>query len=142
MGTAPKENTVVQLSFEFAVKLTRAVGQMPKTTAGFELGRQRIRAGTSIGANIEEAQGAGTKPECIHSMNIAKWEARETRYWLRTAAGAELIQHVEAKSLIEDVERLIRILTAIVRTSEGRRRVASIIHHQSSIFSCACIRFS
>ena len=83
---------VVQLSFEFAVKIIQLVNEFPKTTAGFELSRQLVRAGTSIGANVEEAQGARTKPEFINSMNIAKREARETRFWLRAMAASGLLK--------------------------------------------------
>lgn len=132
MEQKKRETDVVGLSFEFAIELIRVVNELPKTTAGFELGKQLIRAGTSIGANVEEAQGARTKPELINSMNIAKREARETRFWLRAMTATELIKKPVAQSLIEDVERLIRILTAIVKTSEQRRRQTPIIRHPSS----------
>lgn len=128
---------VVQLSFDFAVNVVKAVGGLPRTTTGFELGRQVIRSGTSIGANVEEAQGARTKPEFIHSMNIAKREARETRFWLRVLGACRLLKQEVVGNLIADAERLIRILTAIVRTAErhysGRR--SSIIQHPASSIS-------
>jgi four helix bundle protein len=123
---------VVQLSFAFAVKIIKLVNEFPKTTAGFELGRQLLRAGTSIGANVEEAQGARTKAEFINSMNIAKREGRETRFWLRALAASGLLKDHVASPLIDEVERLIRILTAIVKTSEQRRGRPSIIYHPSS----------
>ena len=110
---------IVQLSFDFAVKVVEEVKSFPRTTAGFELGKQVIRSGTSIGANVEEAQGARTKPEFINSMNIAKREARETRFWLRVLRTAHLLKQDVAETLIADAERLIRILTAIVKTAEG-----------------------
>ena len=110
---------IVELSFDFAVNVVRAVGSFPKTTTGFELGKQLIRSGTSIGANVEEAQGARTKREFINSMNIAKREARETRFWLRLLRTSGTLEHKVADALIDQAERLIRILTAIVKTSEG-----------------------
>ena len=81
---------IVERTFEFAVPLVGVLRMLPRTTPGFELGKQLIRSGTSIGANVEEAQGARTKPEFINSMNIAKREARETRYWLRVCQGSGL----------------------------------------------------
>lgn len=57
--------------------------KMTKDEMRFVLGKQLLKAGTSIGANIEEAQGGISKKDFIHSMNIAKKEARETKYWLR-----------------------------------------------------------
>lgn len=121
-GESPKQATadVVQLSFEFAVKLVKVIDGLPRTTAGFELGRQVIRSGTSIGANIEEAQGARTRPQFTNSMNIAKREARETRFWLKVLEASGLLKPETAPGLLEDVERLVRILTAIVKTADRR----------------------
>ena len=131
------QTDVVQLSFDFAVSIVKVVGDLPRTTTGFELGRQMIRSGTSIGANVEEAQGARTKPEFINSMNIAKREARETRFWLRVLGASHLLKPEVVGNLIADVECLIRILTAIVKTAErhysGRR--SSVIHHPASSIS-------
>lgn len=119
MDGQEEETDIVELSFEFAVKVVEAVGSLPRKTEGFELGRQLIRSGTSIGANVEEAQGARTKPEFINSMNIAKREARETRFWLRVLRAGSLLNQKTADPLIEDAECLIRVLTAIVKTAEG-----------------------
>jgi len=104
---------IVEVSFEFAVKVVKAVEMLPRSTAGFELGRQLLRAGTSIGANVEEAQGARTKREFTNSMNIAKREARETRFWLRVLGACHLLKHDVVGALIEDAERIVRVLTQL-----------------------------
>lgn len=130
-GGIAKETDIVQLSFDFATKIVAAVSTLPRTSAGMELGRQLLRAGTSIGANVEEAQGARTKPEFINSMNIAKREARETRYWLRLMSTARVFKDGLAHSLVQEAESLVRILTSIVKTAEARRmtHLSSIIKH-------------
>src|SRR3989338_4605717 len=92
----PNQPRVKELAFQFAVSLIRFLRAMPPGVIERELVRQLFRAGASIGANIEEAEGARTKPEFVNSMNIAKGEARETVYWIRL---------------------LLRMLTAIVKTS-------------------------
>jgi len=117
------QTDVAEMSLTFAVDVVKAVGSLPRTTAGFELGRQLIRSGTSIGANVEEAQGAWTKREFGNLMNIAKREARETRYWLHILKATDLLKSSLVDPLVEDTERLIRILTAIVKTAESRRPI-------------------
>ena len=75
-----KEKRIKERAFDFAIEIIKIVQLLPKNTAGFELGRQVLKSGTSIGANVEEAEGARTKRGFINCMNIAKREARETRY--------------------------------------------------------------
>ncbi len=80
----PKDNRKIkERSYEFAVHIIRIVGNVSKDPAGFILGRQLLKSGTSIGANIEEATGAFSKDDFTFKMNIALKEARETNYWLR-----------------------------------------------------------
>ena len=93
---------------------------LPYNTATASLGRQLIRSGTSIGANIEEAQGASSRKDFINKMNISKKEARETRYWLKLINDAQLINN-NMSGLLEEINEIINILTAIVKTSESKK---------------------
>jgi four helix bundle protein len=68
---------IKQRTFEFGVRIVRMVNSLPKTVAGIELGRQVVRAGTSIGANVEEANGASSKKDFVYKMTIARKEARD-----------------------------------------------------------------
>jgi four helix bundle protein len=102
----------------FALRIVKVVDALPRTTAGFVLGKQVCRSGTSVGANVEEAQAAQTKPEFSRKMNIAKAEARETRYWLRVIGGSELIPDSKLGPLIVEADELSRILTAITIRAE------------------------
>ena len=113
-------NEIVQLSFDFAVDTVRLVKKLPRSSDGLVLGRQLARSGTSIGANVEEAQGARTRPECVNLMNIAKREAREACYWLRVLRSADVIPQSAAARLLDQGDRLVRLLTSIVKTSEQR----------------------
>ena len=67
-------------TFQFAVRVTKLVRQMPRTLDAVEIGRQLIRSGTSVGANVEEAHGAESQRDFAHKMSIARKEARESRY--------------------------------------------------------------
>ena len=69
----------------------------------------------SVGANVEEAQGASTKREFTRRMNIARAEAREALYWLRLLAATEILSHVRLREIIDEADELVRILTTIVK---------------------------
>lgn len=113
-----KKFDIKERTFEFAVEILRLVSKLPKNTAGFELGKQILRSGTSIGANIEEAAGSRTKKEFINIVNISKKEARETYYWLRLLSAVKIVNPIEIVPLLKETNELISILTTIVKNSE------------------------
>ena len=80
----------------------------------FTLGKQLLRSGTSIGANVEEATAAQSKKDFIAKMSISLKEARETNYWLRLLKRTGYIKKVD---LINESEEIMNILGAIIRTS-------------------------
>ncbi|MEK9178193.1 MAG: four helix bundle protein [Patescibacteria group bacterium] len=115
-----KPRDIKERTFEFAVRVLKMSQTLPKNSVNNILLKQIIRSSTSIGANIEEAQGGHTKSDFTHSMNIAKKEARETLYWLRLVN--ELNPEIEKRLdlLLVENEELIKILTTIVKKSNPR----------------------
>lgn len=105
-------------SLDFGVRIIKLVKVLPKDAAGYALGNQIIRSGTSIGANIEEAIGASTKKEFNHSMNIAKKEARETLFWLKSIYESDILDKDRMRPIMNECEELIKILTAIVKKGQ------------------------
>lgn len=103
----------------FAVRIVKLVNELPRTVAGGVIARQVMRSGTSVGANVEEAQGSQSKKDFIRRMNIACAEARETLYWLRLTGKAELIPQERLTDLMREADELIRILITIIRRSRG-----------------------
>ncbi len=77
------ENIVVTKSYAFAVKNVKFCFDMQTKTREFVLSKQLLKSGTSIGANVEEAQGAISKAEFIAKIQIALKEAKESKYWIR-----------------------------------------------------------
>src|SRR5438132_9584009 len=77
-------------TFKFGARILRMVRRLPRDMAAQVVCRQIARSGTGIGSNVEEAQSAQSKTEFARKMNIALSEARETHYWLRLAAEANL----------------------------------------------------
>jgi len=87
----------------------------------FVLSKQVLRSGTSIGANIEEAIGAQSKPDFIFKMTIAYKEARETHYWIRLLKDSGYIESQLATSIIKDIESLLKIIGRIQVTSKSSK---------------------
>jgi four helix bundle protein len=110
-----KTSIVKEKSYTFALKIIQLY-QLLRKQNEYALANQLIRAGTSIGANIEEALAGVSKPDYTLKMSIASKEARETQYWLRLLRDSKLLAQEEVKPMIQDVDELIRILTAIVKT--------------------------
>jgi four helix bundle protein len=86
----------------------------------FILSRQLLRAGTSIGANVNEATAAISKNEFIAKMSIASKEARETKYWLLLLEKSNLVP-IDCKELLKESDDIINILTAIIKTAQKNR---------------------
>lgn len=84
--------------------------------------KQLLRAGTSIGANIEEAQAGPSRADFTNKCAIALKEACETLYWLRLLAAMEVIALPQLAELQTEADELVRILTAIVTTSRRHAR--------------------
>ncbi len=108
---------IEERTFKFAVRIVKLVNAIPRTTVGAVVARQLVRAGTSIGANVEEAQGSHSKRDFAHRMNVARREAREAMYWLRLVAEAGLLEKERFEDIIGEADELVRILTAIVKRS-------------------------
>ncbi|PIR73743.1 MAG: four helix bundle protein [Candidatus Moranbacteria bacterium CG10_big_fil_rev_8_21_14_0_10_35_21] len=115
-----KKNDIGEGSFCFGVRIIKMVSALSKNIASDAVGKQVVRSGTSIGANIAEAQGAVSKKEFVYHMNIAKKEARETLFWLRIICEAELISENKLKNLIDENNQIIAILVTIVKTSQKK----------------------
>lgn len=83
----------------------------------FALSKQMLKAGTSIGANIEEALASQSKKDFLHKITIASKEARECNYWLRILRDSRIIEEKELRDIIKESEELIKIITSIAKTT-------------------------
>lgn len=113
---------IQERTFRFGVRIIKFVDKLPCTLSATELGRQLLKSGTSIAANMEEAKGAESRNDFIHKVNIAYKEARETRLWLGMIKAALLPDAVEVADLYTECEELIRILYAILKKSRATPR--------------------
>jgi four helix bundle protein len=102
-----------------AIKLYQVL-QQGKDGAGWVLGKQYLRAATSIGANVEEAQSAESRPDFVHKYGIAQKEARESLYWLRLLAESGIIPSQRLRPLMKETEELFAVITGIILSTKGR----------------------
>lgn len=111
-----KPNIILEKSFAYAL-VAIAIYKELMAKNEFVLSKQFVRAATSVGANIEEATAAYSKKEFASKMSIASKEARESRYWLRLLIAGSFL--TEQPQLINDINEIVSILTAIVKTAQG-----------------------
>lgn len=107
-------------SFQYAlraVKLYRFL-QERRDGAGWILGKQYLRAATSIGANVEEAQAGESRADFIHKYGIAQKEAKESHYWLRLLAESDTVPALRLRPLMRETEELYAVITAIIKNAK------------------------
>ena len=92
------------------------VGKLPRRTECMIIQNQLAKSGTSVGANVEEADGTITKKDFVNKMVIARKEAKETKYWLRLIAGRYL-EEEHVNDGIRECEEITKILSAIINKS-------------------------
>ena len=117
MQTNKEKNLIVELTFEFALKVIKYVELLEKERR-FVMATQLLKAGTSIGANVREAQNAESKIDFIHKMKIAAKEADETEYWLLLCDKSEGFP--DCKILLTECSSIIRVLSKIIGTSKSK----------------------
>ena len=117
------ESPLRDKSYAFSLAVVRQVRQMRQQGVGYELTSQLLRAATSVGANVEEANAGQSRKDFVAKLAIARKEANEARYWLRLLHDAEVLERAVASRMIEDCEGLIRMLTASVKTAQNTQPV-------------------
>jgi four helix bundle protein len=103
-------------TLQFAVRVIQAIRRLPEDAATRVLAYQLVKAATSVGANVEEADGAESPRDFVHKMSIARKEARESRYWIRIVR-ASIVDNENWNSLQQESEELARILSAIINSA-------------------------
>jgi four helix bundle protein len=116
------ENVIYKKVFEFAIRIVKLYKFLSNEKKEFIISKQLLRCGTSIGANVNEAISAQSKKDFISKMSIANKEARETKYWIKLLIATDFLNKKESyvKTIQDDVEEIIKILTSIVKTSQER----------------------
>ncbi|MFH1709849.1 MAG: four helix bundle protein [bacterium] len=113
-------------SLEFAVGCANLVNKLIKSQISMEYGKQLVRSSASVGANIEEADGALSRRDFVNKMAIVRREARESRYWLRLIDMVSILAGQTSKNeldrLKKEAEEIMLILSSIVNKARDNRR--------------------
>ena len=112
----PQKNLIVDLTFDFALAIIVFTEEL-ETLKKFNIARQLFRSGTSIGANVREAQGAESKADFIHKMKIAYKELEESHYWLQLCLHS--INYPKPEKLLTDIDPLFKIIGKIISSSKS-----------------------
>jgi four helix bundle protein len=114
-----KENILKTKSFAFAVRVAKLYKFLCDTKKEFVLSKQLLRSGTSVGANIREANNAESKLDFIHKLAIAQKECDETIYWLEILFSIDLLNKQEFESLFNDANEILKILKSSIITTKS-----------------------
>lgn len=112
-------DTVKQKSFSFAVRIVKLTKFLRENKKEQIMSKQLLRCGTSIGANIAEAQQAQSRPDFISKINIALKEATETDYWLCLLHETGYLSKEQYSSIIADCREVEKMLVSIVKTAKS-----------------------
>ena len=110
------ENIIEAKSFQFAVRVVNLFKYLRTSKKEYVMSKQVLRSGTSIGANVAEAQQAQSRADFLSKLNIALKETTETKYWLRLLKEADYLEAVEYQSIYKDCVEIEKILVSIVKS--------------------------
>ncbi len=113
-----KENIIVKLTLAFSLEIIKFSEEI-RALHRYEMASQVFRSGTSIGANIREAQNAESKADFIHKFKISAKEADELEYWLLLCEQSEFYPNPKNK-LLTDLKAIIKIISKIIASSKKK----------------------
>lgn len=119
-----KDNQLVDISKKFAVEIFYLCNQIREHKKGNVLVNQLLRSGTSIGANIHEANYASSRADFINKLQIALKECYETEYWLELFKNTEIISVGTFNQTIAQCYKIRRMLSASVNTAKNNKNTA------------------
>ncbi len=113
-----KESALRDKSYDFALRIVKLYKYIVAEKKEYVLSKQILRAGTSIGANVEEGNQAQSKNDFVHKLSVAQKEAFETDYWLRILRDSDYLTAKQAESLLKDCQELQKLLTSSIKTAK------------------------
>ena len=114
------KSVVSELSMNFSIRIVKFYKYLTDEKKVFILSKQLLRSGTSIGANVYEAEFAQSKPDFVNKLSIALKEANETQYWLELLYKSEIIDEKTYTSLDNDAKQITGTLVKIINSSKNK----------------------
>ncbi|NOZ39137.1 MAG: four helix bundle protein [Planctomycetes bacterium] len=106
---------------QFALRIVRMYGVLPKSTEAQVLGRQVLRSGTSVAANYREACRARSDAELISKLGIVEQELDETSLWLELLVESNIVTESRMKDLLQECEELLKMTVSAIRKTKARK---------------------
>jgi four helix bundle protein len=116
-----KENIIKSKSFDFAIRIVKLYQFLCEQKKEFVLSKQLLRSGTSIGANVREAEHAESKSDFIHKISISLKEANESAYWIELIYKTDYIEKSHFISIQTDLDEILKLLITILKTSKSNK---------------------
>jgi len=113
-----RRNVLKEKSFDFALQIIKTYKTLVSEKKEFVLSKQMLRSGTSIGANVREAEYAQSRPDFIHKLSIALKEANETDYWIELLHLSGYLNADDYQSSKLGITEQLKLLTSIINTSK------------------------
>ena len=113
-----EENIIVAKSYAFAVRCVNLYKFLYEEKKDYTIGRQLLRSGTSIGANVKEAIRGVSRADFATKMSISLKEASESEFWIEILRDTSYITEEQADSMLKDCQELLKLLMSIVKTSK------------------------
>lgn len=115
-----RPNPLREKSFAFAVSIGKIAMPLCEDRKTYYAGNQLLRSSSSVAANVSEANGASSPKDFVAKLYIALKEARESNFWIRYAIELKLLKNEAIKQPIADLDEVIRILKAVIKTTKAR----------------------
>lgn len=116
------QNPLLSKSYDFALKIVKLYQELTKNKREYVLSKQLLKAGSSIGANTAEANGAISKADFSSKISIAYKESLETKYWLNLLRDSNYIEFVIANELIDNADELSKIMFSILKSTRIKKQ--------------------
>lgn len=113
--------TIQERTYEFALRIIKLFKYLDKNDLNKTIGKQLLRSGTSIGANVEEAYSAQSRKDFIHKLSIALKEARETHYWLRLMSDSDLVTSEKLEDITKESNSIKNIIGKTIVTTKANK---------------------
>ncbi len=117
-----KENILLNKTFEFSIRIVNLYRYLRDEKREFDLARQILKSGTSIGANVTEATVAQSRKDFLAKIYIAYKEAKETEFWIKLLFATKILTEKQSTSLLNDLEEINKILSASLYTIRKKQK--------------------
>ena len=114
------DSPLQQKSFLFALQIINLSRHIKEQYSEFDIARQILKSGTSIGANIRDAKNAQSPMDFISKLSIALKEADETQYWLDLIHASKMMNDTDYQTANNDLKELIAMLVSSIKTTKGK----------------------